>query len=116
MFILILQRLFLEAVLDIFYFPVWWYTKGALYALRKCFDLLKNGNASLAPGLWLANLFVPMYGQFDIQGRIVSFLMRVVQIIARGFALLLWLGICSVVFIAWLALPIIILYGIVYAV
>ncbi|OGH93229.1 MAG: hypothetical protein A2563_01320 [Candidatus Magasanikbacteria bacterium RIFOXYD1_FULL_40_23] len=116
MFILILQRLFLEAILDVFYFPVWWYTKGALHALRQCFQILKNGNASLAPGVWIVNLFVPMYGQFDIQGRIVSFFMRIVQIIARTFALALWFGFCSVLFIIWLALPVVVFYGIVYAV
>ncbi len=116
MFILILQRLFLESILDIFYFPIWWYTQGALHALKKCFKILKEGNASLAPGLWLVNLFVPMYGQFDIQGRIVSFMMRVVQIIARGFALLIWFGLCTVLFIIWLALPVVVFYGIVYAI
>ncbi len=112
MTILILQRLFLEAVLDIIYFPVWWYTKGAAHALRWCFNLLRHGNESLAPGLWLANLFVPMFGQFDLQGRIVSFLMRLVQIFARTIALLVWLSLCLVLFLCWLALPVLIVYGI----
>jgi hypothetical protein len=116
MAILILQRLFLEAILDIFYFPIWWYTKGALHALRGCFNLFKQGNANLAPGLWLANLFVPMFGQFDFQGRIISFFMRLVQIIARTFALLLWLVLCLILFVCWLLLPALIFYGIVYGI
>lgn len=111
MYILILQRLFLESVLDILYFPIWWYTKGAAHALRWCFGLLKQGNASLAPGLWLANLFVPMFGQFDWQGRIVSFLMRLVQIIARAIGLFIWVILCLVLWFCWLALPIVVVYG-----
>jgi len=115
MTIIILQRLFLEAVLDIIYFPVWWYTKGALHAWRWCFDLLKRGNNNLAPGLWLANLFVPMFGQFDWQGRIVSFLMRLVQIFARAIALAVWLGLCLVLFLCWLVLPILVFRGMILA-
>ncbi|MBI2037736.1 MAG: hypothetical protein HYT15_02260 [Candidatus Magasanikbacteria bacterium] len=114
--ILILQRLFLEIVLDIFYFPVWWYTKGALYALGRCFDLLKQGNTNLAPGLWLANIFIPMFGQYDVGGRIVSFFMRLVQIIARTFALFLWTAVCGLLFVAWLLAPVLVFYGVAYAI
>ncbi len=109
---LILQRLLLEFVLDIIYFPVWWYTKGAVHALVWCFNLFRNGNANLAPGLWLANLFVPMFGQYDLQGRIISFLMRLVQIFARTIALFVWLILCLVLFFCWLALPILVVYAI----
>jgi len=110
MYILILQRLFLEAVLDIIYFPVWWYTKGLAHAWRWCFNLLRSGNQNLAPGLWLANLFVPMYGQFDLQGRIISFLMRSVQIFARTIALAVWFSVCLFLFLCWLALPALVAY------
>ena len=111
MTIIILQRLLLEAILDIFYFPIWWYTKGAAHALRWCFNLLKTGNANLAPGLWLANLFVPMFGQYDFQGRLVSFFMRLAQIFARSVALFVWFSLCFVLFLAWLGLPIIVFRG-----
>ena len=114
--IIILQRLLLEALLDIFYFPIWWYSKGALHALRWCFNLLKLGNENLAPGLWLANLFVPMFGQYDLQGRIVSFFMRLVQIIARSIGLVLWLIVCLAFFSAWLALPVLVFYWLIYAI
>lgn len=115
MYILILQRLFLESILDIFYFPVWWYTKGAGHAGKWCWQMFKHGNNNLAPGLWLANLFVPMFGQYDFQGRLVSFFMRLVQIIARAFALALWLIVCLAFFSVWLALPVLVFYGLFYA-
>lgn len=113
MFILILQRLFLEAVADIFYFPVWWYTRGALHAALWCIGFLKNGNRQLAPGLWLRNVFVPMYGQHDIAGRLVSFFMRAANIFIRSVLLLLWLVVCVAFFAAWLAIPLVISYGLV---
>lgn len=103
-----------EAILDIFYFPVWWYTKGLAHAAKWCFGLLKRGNDALAPGLWLANIFVPMFGQFDWQGRIISFIMRFVQIIARTIALIFWLAVCLLLFSIWLLLPVVVAYGLVH--
>jgi len=111
MFLLVFQRLLLEAILDIVYFPVWWFTKGLAHAARWCFGLLKSGNNTLAPGLWIANIFVPMYGQFDWQGRIISFLMRFVQIIARSIALIAWLVFCFALFLIWILLPLAVVYG-----
>jgi len=115
MYALIFQRLLLEGFLDIFYFPLWWYTKGLTHAGGWCFDLLKFGNQRLAPGLWLANIFVPMFGQFDFQGRIISFLMRSTQIIFRTTTLTFWLIFCFILFAIWIALPIAAGAGIYYS-
>jgi hypothetical protein len=111
MFLLVFQRIFLEAILDIFYFPVWWYTGGALHALIWCKDFFLSGNQTLAPGLWLANLFVPMFGQYDIQGRIISVFMRLIQFVLRSVALAFWLVISIILFCVWLALPVLFVYG-----
>lgn len=111
MFFLVFQRIFFEAIFDVLYFPVWWYTGGAKHALIWCYGALMSGNASLAPGLWLKNIFVPMFGQYDIQGRIISFFMRLFQVIGRGIALIFWLAVCVVLFAAWLVLPLAVVYG-----
>lgn len=113
MFTFVLQRLLIEAVFDVIYFPVWWYTRGAVRSARWCFNLLKRGNQRLAPGLWLLNIFVPMYGQWDWQGRIISFFMRFFQIIIRTVGLLAWLSVCLALFVFWLIFPAIIMYGMV---
>jgi len=112
MFFIVLQRLVVEALLDIFYFPVWWFSFGIKRALLWCVEVFKSGNSWLAPGLWIANLFVPMYGQYDWQGRIISFLMRSVQIIFRLIGLAIWLFFCTVLFIVWIAWPLVIVSGI----
>ncbi|MCX6782102.1 MAG: hypothetical protein NTW66_03225 [Candidatus Magasanikbacteria bacterium] len=113
MLYLILQRLFFEALLDALYFPFWWYTGGVKHAMFWCADMFQVGNKNLSPGLWLKNIFVPMFGQYDIQGRIISFLMRFFQVLGRGFALLIWLIFCLALFIVWLAIPAVIVWGLV---
>jgi len=112
MWILVLQRLTIEALLDILYFPIWWYTGGLWHALLFCVDVLKEGNRNFAPGLWLQNIFVPMYGQYDWQGRIISFFMRAAQILARTVGLIIWLFVCIIFFLVWLVLPIVVVVGI----
>ncbi len=115
MWLLVLQRLFLEAVLDAIYFPLWWYTGGTLHALQWCFGLFRAGNDTLAPGLWLANIFTPMYGQFDWQGRLISFFMRAIQVFFRGIALVGWMVFCVILFCFWLIFPVLIIAGLIKA-
>ncbi|MDD4477147.1 MAG: hypothetical protein PHY40_03245 [Patescibacteria group bacterium] len=111
MFVLVLQQLFAEAFLDFIYFPFWWYTKGAKRAAILCLNLLNYGNLKLAPGLWLRNIFVPMYGQYDWQGRIVSFFIRLVQVIIRAAALVFWASVCFALFLVWVSIPAAVIYG-----
>jgi hypothetical protein len=111
MFIIIFQRIVLEAFLDLLYFPLWWYTGGIKFALSRIKDFFMTGNAFLAPGIWLANIFVPMFGQYDWQGRIISFFMRLVQVIFRSLALAVWGAFCVVLFWIWIFLPVIIVWG-----
>jgi len=48
-------------------------------------------------GIWVKNLFVPMYGETSLTGRAISFGVRFVMIIVRGIgvvtlSLLSWIG------------------------
>ncbi|KKW41352.1 MAG: hypothetical protein UY92_C0022G0002 [Candidatus Magasanikbacteria bacterium GW2011_GWA2_56_11] len=110
MWLLVFQRIVVEFILDILYFPLWWYTGGAKHALLFGVDLIKDGNSHLAPGLWLKNIFVPMFGQYDWQGRLVSFFMRVVNIIGRSIGLLIWFLVVVMIFILWLIFPLVVGY------
>ena len=105
MWLLIFQRLSVEFFLDILYFPIWWYTRGILRVGRFCWQLVGDANESLAPGLWLRHIFTPMFGQTDWQGRIMSFFMRVVNIIGRSMALAIWSAACLCLFALWPAWP-----------
>ena len=111
MYALAFQKVIIEAILDLFYFPIWWYSVGMLHFGRWCNGFFLGGYEIFAPGVWLRNIFVPMYGQYDIQGRLISFFMRVVQIIFRSAAALVWLAVSLVIFIGYLVLPLLIGYG-----
>jgi hypothetical protein len=51
-------------------------------------------------------MFVPMFGQYDFQGRIVSFLVRIANIFFRTIMLFVWFIFVLILFLIWLALPI----------
>ena len=57
-----------------------------------------------------------MYGDYTKEGRIISFGMRIVVLIYKIVAMLVWLIILLVIFIAWIILPILIIYFILYQV
>lgn len=97
--------------MDILYFPVWWYTGGLKLAAGRLYDLFQMGNEHLAPGVWIVNIFVPMYGQYDWEGRLISFFVRVIQIIFRTIFLFVWLIICLVLLGAWIVFPIVVVSG-----
>jgi len=114
MWLLIFQRMVIEFFLDVFYFPVWWYTKGAKRVFFGCVHMVQDANARMAPGLWLKNIFVPMFGQYDWQGRIVSFLVRLANVIVRGIGLFLWLWVVVLLFFLWVVFPIFVLYMLIF--
>lgn len=110
MWIIVLQRITLEFVLDIIYFPLWWYTAGAKRVFLGCIHLFQSSNSYLAPGLWLKNIFVPMYAQYDIQGRLVSFLVRLGNVIVRSIGLLFTLASIVILFFLWILFPVTVIY------
>jgi hypothetical protein len=99
---------------DIFYFSLWWYTRG----LAKLFFGLKNFLAdkqrALALLVWLKNIFKPMYAQYDWQGILVSFLVRSAQIIFRSIIMLFWLALTLLALALWLLLPPFAVYEIIF--
>lgn len=103
-----------DLILDVFYWPIWWYTKGLYHTLMFCFDEIKEQEENLGLSIWVKNLFTPMYGQYDIEGRIISFFIRLVQIIFRLFMLLSWAIMVFFLLIVWIALPPAIIYEIIF--
>lgn len=101
---------------EILYFPIYWYGPGFLVFIKSWTNIVSGWQQALGFSVWLKNIFTPMYGQRDFAGRLISFIMRFVQIIFRGIAaaivlilyilaiivyLLLWPGIIFD-FIFWL--------------
>ncbi|MCF6276673.1 MAG: hypothetical protein L3J07_02370 [Candidatus Magasanikbacteria bacterium] len=105
MWIAIIQKLIIDFLLDFLYFPVWWFTKGLQQILIFSYNLVGQANLRLAPLLWFKNLFVPMFGQYDLQGRIMSFFMRLVNGVVRGFLVIGWIWIVGVFVLFWISFP-----------
>ncbi len=110
MWVLVLQRIAVEFVFDVVYFPLWWYTSGLKRVGLGCLRLMQQANMNLAPGLWLRNIFVPMFGQTDWQGRLTSVFMRAINVIGRGIALVVATIFIIHLFLFWLALPVFVVY------
>jgi len=64
--------------------------------------------------VWIKNIFTPMYGQTDWQGKLISFFMRLFQIIFRGIVMTFWLFFTFTQIAAWIALPFFISYEIIF--
>lgn len=102
----------LVALRDIFVFPVWWYTKGVVSFLEMLWRSARRQSANFAVGVWVKNLFVPMYGQYDWQGRVISFFVRLLQIIVRSLAYGIWLLVLVFVGVFYLVVPLVFLVAI----
>ncbi len=109
MFLSIFTELSLKFIFDFFYFPIWWYSQGLVRILNFFYNQFLYINSNLAPGLWLKNIFVPMYGQWDWQGRLTSFFVRLGNVIVRYFLLLFFLILFFIGLIIYLILPLFIL-------
>ena len=91
----------------ILFWPIWWYTIGLKRLLTILAENIIEEEQRLGVGLWWKNLFTPMYGQYDWQGRIISFFMRLFVGIGRILLLLLLFSITFVALVVWvLVLPV----------
>ncbi|MEA3398402.1 MAG: hypothetical protein U9R06_01520 [Patescibacteria group bacterium] len=106
-------KIFAEIGRDILFFPIWWYSKGLLLVGKKLVIFISNRQKSLGLLVWIKNIHRPMYQQYDWQGMLISFFMRLVMIFFRSLLMFFWLIIAIIIFIFWLLLPIIVIYEIV---
>lgn len=108
------KRLLIDTITGVVGFPFWWYTHGLSQFARFVWRMLADYQATLGIVVWVKNIFVPMYGSYDIVGRIISFFMRLAMIFLRGIALIILLIIAFAVVVAYLGLPILVALMIFY--
>lgn len=104
----------LEFFGKILYFPLWWYSVGLFKKLKGLFNFLKDKEKELGLSVWAKNIFVPMYGQRDIAGRIISFFIRFFQIVFRSIVLLIWFVLAFFMLIVWLSFPVLLFIAIIF--
>jgi hypothetical protein len=95
-----------EIILDILKFPLWWYTAGLWLMLQWSGRTVSGYARFFAIEVWIKNIFVPMFGQYDWQSRIISVFMRIVQIIGRSIALFIVMVLALLVVLIYLFGPV----------
>ncbi|MDO8261353.1 MAG: hypothetical protein Q7T50_07755 [Candidatus Magasanikbacteria bacterium] len=103
-----------EILLNIVMFPVWWFTRGLFLIMDKEIGFLSYQQQSLGLVIWVKNIFKPMYGQSDWQGRFISFFMRLFQIIVRSIVMVFWIFFTFTQIAVWLVLPFFVIYEIMF--
>ena len=106
-------KILVELIRDILYFPLWWYSRGLLKVLFWLRRFLVNKQKSLALLIWIKNIHRPMYGQYDWLGLLISFFVRLFQILVRSVIMMFWLIIALIIFCFWVILPVFVIYEII---
>lgn len=101
-----------DIVIDVLRVPFWWYTEGLVTTSRVLIRSFWETERRLAFRVWLRNLFTPMYGMYDWQSRIISFVMRAVLMVWKLFYLAVWSAILLAACAVWIAMPPLIAWGI----
>lgn len=94
-----------ELIGSVIRFPLWWYTEGVIGLAKWFLQELRFRWKSYSFVIWLKNFFVPMYGQYDLGGRLVSVGMRFVVLCARALSIFLEACFYLLGCIAWVVLP-----------
>ena len=102
----VFRYIIVDALGSVLYFPAWWYTTGFVSVLGWYHRTLSYQWRSYGFAIWMRNILVPMYGQYDWTGRLISFFMRIVVLIARFFAFIALSLVYGLALVLWLIGPI----------
>lgn len=111
---LFIKDLFLDVILEVLYFPLWWYSRGLKKAAIFCWKRIKGGSRALALLILLKNIFKPMYGQRGWDVYVLSLSVRFLQLLYRFFLMILWTLFWICVLFTWLALPVLVIWKFIF--
>lgn len=103
----IIKSVFFETILNILYFPVWWYSVGLKKRVIGFIQGTGNLARNLALKLMFTHIFKPMFGERSRSGRIISFFMRLILLIWRLFLFVLGTLGQLILLIIWIILPVV---------
>lgn len=76
--------LIFEFLFDLVRFPWWWYSGGLKLVIIKCWRGFASTRARVALGIFAKYLFKPMYQDYTLQGRLISFGMRLFLLLIKS--------------------------------
>lgn len=103
----------IDLLKEVLYFPIWWYTAGLKRTVLYIWSAMRSSLYNLALPIMFKNLFKPMFGQYDREGRIISFFMRIILTITRSVVFIFFVIFYILLLIVWIVVPIIVVWGIV---
>jgi hypothetical protein len=95
-------------------FVHFWYIGSFFIYNHYVFSLLEKIDRVLAFKITLHHIFHPLYGDRTILGYILGFIFRSGRIIIGGIVYALIIVLATIVFIIWLAIPLFIVYKIIF--
>ncbi len=96
-----------EFVGDVIYFPVWWYSRGLSLTASSLMRSWERLVDHLSLRILWRTMGKPMYGDYTRSGRIISFFFRIFLLVTRIIVLAVWTAVDVVLFILWLAGPVV---------
>lgn len=100
------KSIVVDVIGDVLYFPLWWYSAGLRYRLQRFVMSVTTMADQLALRLLVLNIFKPMFAQSDRAGRIISFFMRIVILIARSIYFFVFMLLQLLLIVFWVVVPI----------
>ena len=110
-----LRFLLKDIVINIVYFPIWWYSNGLLKVLKYTIASIKDFAHGLNIGLLFKYLLTPMYGYNDISSRVISFFVRIVHFLVLFFITIVWTIVLIILVLAWILIPVFVIYNVLLA-
>ena len=111
---LAIRYFFVDLIGGVVGFPIWWYTHGLFTMAKWAGGSVRSASQYLGLGVWIKNLFVPMYGETAIAGRLISFAVRLFMIVIKGIGVLLWSVFAFVAFAVYVSILPLAVLGLVY--
>lgn len=93
-------------VLDTVISPLWWYGRGLVNAYNTVVAMVVSVWRSMGVWMWARHIFTPMFQQYDWQGRLISFFMRLFQVVVRSIGAIIGTALVLVGFVGYLVAPI----------
>ncbi len=87
---LVFRMVAVQSIREILRFPLWWYGEGLGETLGKLWRSIRGSVRYFGVDVWAKNLFVPMYGDTSLIGRLISFGVRLVMLSVRFLGVIVW--------------------------
>ena len=96
-----------EALGELLVAPLWWYTGGLLRVVRWWWAQLGEGAKRLSLRVLISHWMQPMYGQYDVAGRIISLVLRTVVLLWHVLVMNIWIVMVTVALTVYVLLPVV---------